>query len=67
LFRVRAVSAQIGWLDTLMAEAAARAVANVELLLSTGASEDSVPIDNHLRTFEVYEHGLWRRGRRRRR
>ena len=58
VFRVRAVSAQIGWLETSMAEAAARAVSNVELLLSTGASEDSVAKDNQLRVFETYERGL---------
>jgi hypothetical protein len=58
VFRVRAVSAQIGWLETSMAEAAAKAVFNVELVLSAGASEGSVAIDNQLRIFESYEHGL---------
>jgi hypothetical protein len=58
VFRVRAVSAQIGWLETSLAEAAAQAVSNVELLPSTGASESSVAIDNQLRVFESYEHGL---------
>jgi hypothetical protein len=58
VFRVRAVSAQIGWLETSMADAAAQAIANVELLLSTGASEGSVPIDNQLKVFGSYEHGL---------
>ena len=58
VFRVRAVSAQIGWLETSMVDAAAQAVANVELLLSTGASEGSVAIDNQLEVFEAYEHGL---------
>ena len=41
-----------------MAEAAAQAVSNVELLLSTGASEDSVAIDNQLKVFESHERGL---------
>jgi len=58
VFRVRAVSSQIGWLETSMADAAAEAVSNVELLLSTGASEGSVAIDNQLRIFEPYERGL---------
>jgi hypothetical protein len=58
VFRVRAVSAQIGWLETSLAEAAAQAVFNVELLLSAGASEGSMAIDNQLRVFEFYEHGL---------
>jgi hypothetical protein len=58
VFRVRAISSQIGWLETSMAAFAAQAVANVELLLSTGASEGSVAIDHHLKVFEVYEHGL---------
>jgi len=58
VFRIRAVSAHIGWLETSLAEAAAQAVANVELLLSTGASEGSVAIDNQLRVFESCEHRL---------
>jgi hypothetical protein len=57
-FRVRAVSAQIGWLETSLAEAAAQAVSNVELLLRTGASEGSMAIDHQLMVFESYEHGL---------
>jgi hypothetical protein len=58
IFRVRAASAQIGWIETSMAEVAAQAVANVELLLSTGASEGSVAIDHQLKVFEVYGYGL---------
>ncbi|HTE86853.1 MAG TPA: hypothetical protein VK821_19235, partial [Dehalococcoidia bacterium] len=57
-FRVRAVSSQIGWLETSMADAAAQAVSNVELLLSMGASEGSVAIDHQLKIFESYERGL---------
>jgi hypothetical protein len=45
-------------LEISMADAAAQAVANVELLLSVEASERSVMIDNQLRVFETYEHGL---------
>jgi hypothetical protein len=58
IFRVRAVSSQIGWLETSMADAAAEAVSNVELLLGAGASEGSVAIDNQLRIFETHECGL---------
>jgi hypothetical protein len=58
VFRVRAVSSQISWMETSMADAAAQAVSNVELLLSTGTSERSVVIDNQLKMFESPEHGL---------
>jgi hypothetical protein len=57
-FRVRAVSSQIGWLETSMAEAAAEAVSDVELLLGAGAAEASVAIDHQLRVFESHECGL---------
>ena len=58
VFRVRAVSSQIGWLETSMADAAAQAVSDVELLLRSGASEGSVAIDHQLKVFESYECGL---------
>jgi hypothetical protein len=58
IFKIRALSAQIGWLETSMAEAAAHAISNVEMLLGSGASEASVAIDNQLMTFEAHEHGL---------
>jgi hypothetical protein len=38
--------------------AAAEAVANVELLLSSGACEHDEPISHQLRVFEAYELGL---------
>jgi hypothetical protein len=57
-FKTRAISAQIGWLETSMAEAAAQAISNVELLLSAGASEDTLAIHNQLRIFESNELGL---------
>ena len=41
-----------------MADVAAAAVSNVELLLSVGASVSSVAIHNQLKIFESYEHGL---------
>jgi hypothetical protein len=58
VFRVRAISSQVGWLETSMADVAAQAVSNVELLLSSGVSESSVAIDNQLKIFESYECGL---------
>jgi hypothetical protein len=58
VFEVRAVAAQIGWLETCMPVAAAQAVANVELLLSSGLSEHDEPIHHQLRVFEAYELGL---------
>jgi hypothetical protein len=58
VFRVRAVAAQIGWLETCMPVAAAEAIANVELLLSSGLSEHDEPIHHQLRVFEAYELGL---------
>ena len=41
-----------------MADAAAEAVSNVDLLLGAGTSEGSVAIDNQLKVFEAYERGL---------
>jgi hypothetical protein len=58
VFEVRAISAQIGWLETCIPVAAARAVANVELLLSSGFSEHDEPVHHQLRVFEAYELGL---------
>jgi hypothetical protein len=58
VFEVRAVAAQIGWLETSMPVAVAQAIANVELFLSSGFSEHDEPIHHQLRVFEAYEHGL---------
>jgi hypothetical protein len=58
VFRARAVSSQIGWLETSMADAAAEAVSIVELLQGAGAAEASVSIDHQLKVFESYERGL---------
>jgi hypothetical protein len=58
IFHARAVSAQIGWLETSMADAAAQAVSNIELLLSASEAGCSVAIDNQLLVFELYEYGL---------
>ena len=56
VFEVRAVAAQIGWLETCMPVVAAQAVTDVELLLSSGAPKE--PIHHQLRVFEAYELGL---------
>ena len=58
-FEVRAVAAQIGWLETSIPMAAAEAVANVELFLSSGLSEHDELIHHQLRVFEAYELGLF--------
>jgi hypothetical protein len=56
VFKVRAVAAQIGWLETCIPVMAAKAVTDVELLLSAGRSEET--IHHQLRVFELYELGL---------
>jgi hypothetical protein len=58
VFEVRAVAAQIGWLETCLPVAAAQAVANVELFLSSGFAERDEPVHHQLRMFEAYELGL---------
>ena len=58
IFEVRAISAQIGWLETCMPVVAAQAVADIELFLSSGVSEHDEPIRHQLRIFEAYEFGL---------
>jgi hypothetical protein len=58
IFRVRAVSSQIGWLETSMADVAAQTISNVEALLCLGDSERSVAIDNQMKVFDSYEQGL---------
>jgi hypothetical protein len=58
VFEVRAVAAQIGWLETCVPIAAAQAVADVELFLFSGLSERDERIHHQLRVFEAYEFGL---------
>jgi hypothetical protein len=41
-----------------MANAAAQAVSDVELFLTSGVSGDATAIDNQLKIFESYEGGL---------
>jgi hypothetical protein len=56
VFKVRAIAAQIGWLETCIPVVAAQAVTDVELILSAGGSEET--LNHQLRVFEVYELGL---------
>ena len=56
VFKVRAVAAQIGWLETCIPVVAAQAVTDIELFLSSGFSEET--IHHQLRVFEAYELGL---------
>jgi len=58
IFEVRAVAAQIGWLETSLPAAAAKAVSTIEDLLSAVHGEDSLAIYHQLNVFEVCEHGL---------
>jgi hypothetical protein len=58
LFAVRAKLAQIGWLETSWAAAAAEAVFEVEYALCRGEPEQSESIRHQLTLFEAYEAGL---------
>ena len=58
IFEVRAVAAQIGWLETSLSAAAAKAVSAIEDLLSAGHGEDSLAIYHQSKVFEACEHGL---------
>jgi hypothetical protein len=51
VFKVRAVAAQIGWLETCIPAVTAKAVTDVELFLSSGASK--VSVHHQLRVFEA--------------
>jgi hypothetical protein len=58
IFEVRAVAAQIGWLESSLPAAAAQAIRAVEDLLSAGHAEGSMAIHHQLKVFEACEHGL---------
>jgi hypothetical protein len=58
LFVVRAKLAQVGWLETSWAAAAANAIFEIELALDAGEAEDCRLIDHQLRVFEAHESGL---------
>ena len=57
-FEVRAVAAQIGWLETCLPVAAAQALANVERFLASGFAERDESVQHQMRVFEAYEFGL---------
>jgi hypothetical protein len=58
VFKARAVAAQIGWLETCIPVVAARAVVDIELLVSSGFADLDETLHHQLRAFEVYELGL---------
>jgi hypothetical protein len=57
-FEVRAVAAQVGWLETSIPDATVEALCRVEVLLSQGLSEASEPVHHQLEIIEAYRHGL---------
>jgi len=58
VFEVRAIAAQIGWLETCLKVAAAQAVGDIELFLSGGSAETDEPVYHQLKVFEAFELGL---------
>ena len=58
IFKARAVAAQIGWLETPLPAVAVGALCNVEMLLFSGFSEQSMQVSPQLLVFEAWEHGL---------
>jgi len=57
-FEARAVSAQIGWLETSIPDATVDALCRFEVVLSQGLSEASEPVHHQLGIIEAYQHGL---------
>jgi hypothetical protein len=58
VFHARAVSSQIGWLETVISRAAAYSIYQIELLLSSGVSTDAAAIGRLIDVFDVHEQGL---------
>lgn len=58
VFEARVLAAEIGWIETSLPAAAARAIRAVEDLLSAGHAEGSEPIYHQLLVFEAFEQGL---------
>jgi hypothetical protein len=58
VFHTRAVSSQIGWLETVIPRAAACSINRMELLLSMGMPEGAVEITSLRDVFDAHEHGL---------
>jgi hypothetical protein len=57
-FEVRAIAAQIGWLETSIPDATVEALCRIEVLLSQGLPEVSEPVHHQLEIIEAYQHGL---------
>lgn len=58
-FVVRAIAAQIGWLETCLPVAACHAIDEIDFLLTSGIPEDDELIRHFLRAFRAYELGLF--------
>jgi hypothetical protein len=58
IFETRALSSQIGWLETVIARAAAYSIYQIELLLSMGMPEDASEMNPLRDVFDAHEHGL---------
>ena len=58
IFKIRAVAAHIGWLETSLPAAAAEAICAIEDLLSAGHTESSQAIYHQLMVLDAYENGL---------
>jgi hypothetical protein len=58
VFTVRAMAAQIGWLETSLPAAAALAADAIDFLVSSGLPEGDELVQHHLRIFRAYELGL---------
>jgi hypothetical protein len=58
VFEARAVTAQVGWLETSIGAAAVGAISNIDLQLAQGLSEVSVHLHHQLLVIEAYQHGL---------
>jgi hypothetical protein len=58
IFEVRAMTAQVSWLETSISAAAVGAISNIDLQLAQGLSEVSVHLHHQLLVIEAYQHGL---------
>jgi hypothetical protein len=57
-FNLRAIAAQIGWIETSITRAAVEAIIRLDFLLSQRVLESSKIVQDQLQIFDVYEHGL---------
>jgi hypothetical protein len=58
IFEARAMTAQVGWLETSISAAAVGAISNIDLQLAQGLSGVSVHLHHQLLVIEAYQHGL---------